>query len=228
MSLTVSDIIAGAELRAEPYVPEQGSPKGVLVRQLSGLDSDVVNMVALQNPGLLSTAATAITIVSATNRTGYSLESARKYFNFQWVDADGNIFPIKIVDERSYEHPPYHPSALIRGTTFLPCDPIEEGWSGSDSRGIYVGDGDTVTYSYIPEHTKLTALADTCEGPDFAREYYEITLALNILLSAPFPVPQGKLIEMSDNSRKAYRDLLLTISKQVPLETSVREKMRMY
>lgn len=229
MSLTVSDIIEGAELRAEPYVPSSGAPKGVLIRQLDGLDSEIVNLVAIQVPTLLSSVPSDITIVLATNSTGYSLEAARKWFNFQWVDSDGNIFPLRVVNERDYSHPPIHPSGIIRGTTFYPCDPIEKEWSGSDARHVFVGDGDVVTYSYIPEHTQLTATSDTCEGPDFAREYYETSLALNLMLSAPYPVPQGKMLEMRDRSNSARRDLLLAIAKQAPIESSINtSSKRMY
>lgn len=229
MSLTVSDIITGAELRAEPYVQETGTPKGILVRQLDGLDSEVVGWVALHDKAHLSTAASELTVVKATNSTGYSLESARRWFAFRWVDSDDNVFPFDIVDERLYDHPPKHPAAIIRAGKLYPCDPLEIGWeTSSDERQVFVGNGDVIRYSYIPEHTQLTALSDTCESPDYARDYFESSLALSIVLSYPRPVPQGKMVELSNKAQEAKRLLLITIAKQTSKESSVRQEQRMY
>jgi len=222
MSLTVSDLIQGAELAAFPYIPEEGTPRAVLIRQLSNLDSEVVSMCVKQNASFLVTAATSLPVVTATNPTGYTLSAARSWLNFQWVDSDDNIFPIRIVDEREYDHPPRHPAGIIRASKFYPCDPLELSWETSDARTIYVGDGDVITYSYVPEHTKLTTLAATMSGPDFARTFYEKSLALNIMLSCPIAVPQPKLAQMNGEAMLAKQELLLAIAKSTPQQSNTR------
>ena len=183
MALLVSDLIDNARDRAFPYgVGNEDVPDAVLMRHLGALDYSIVAKVALMAPDLLDSApgASPVTIVLASNATGYALVAALRYHNFEYEDVNNRRLPIRILGHRSFEHPPVNPSGIMRANTFFPADPDERGWAGSEIRSYFRGDGDKFHYRTIPLPTRPTALSDSLASPDFAREYFELSLVSSL------------------------------------------------
>ena len=79
MTLTPANLIADAVLAAHPYTPTQALALGPLLRQLTGLDTEVVNWYSIQAPERIAVSATDLTVTMAANLAGYPLEAARSY-----------------------------------------------------------------------------------------------------------------------------------------------------
>jgi len=216
MALLARDIIDDAFGRAFPYVRETDIVYGALLKHLSSLDEEVVQWYTLQHPERLNTVATPITVVKSQNPTGYTLQAAGAlgYSEFRWIDSNNFIWPINIVAEDRFDHPMLHPAGMIRGNTFFPADPTELRWQNTDPRQFYIGNGDTITYSFMPLPGQLTGLSSTLVSPDEARNYISSAITTQILLNASGDVPQEKLQVAMAYMGQRRQELLLDMMKR--------------
>jgi hypothetical protein len=166
-----------------------------LVGYLSSLDRDVATDIAKVAPEILAQSGSDITIVKATNPTGYALQSgAIRYFDFTYVAETTEYHRnIRMVPPAQFDQAPGHPSATIVGETFLPCDPLNRRWNSQDDRTFFNGNGEVVRYRYVATPAALTGPTSSLTSPDFARPYFETALATMILMlnSAPAPMITG-------------------------------------
>lgn len=192
MALTASDLIDDAKVASYPFVREENISPAALLRHLTSLEREIVTHFSLQAPDRLSTAGTNVTIVKSTNPTGYILTAAKAYTTFKYIDKDSNEWKIEIAPEG--KRPSKHPAAFVRGSTFFPIDPFELGWdTDAGDRPFYTGDADVVSYRYIAEPAKITAMTQTLVSPDEAEPYIVAALRLNILLMYGQEVPAERL-----------------------------------
>lgn len=183
MALTPQNLIDDAKLQAWPFLREEDISPAALLRQLTSLDREVVGLIAAQYPERISVQATDVTIVLATNATGYTLSAAKNYSNFVHVSASsGERLPIEIVPEG--KEPSKHPAAYIYGVTFLPIDQYERDWDTSLGDRLFFLSGDKVEYRYIPEPGRVTTMSQTLASPDEAESYFREALTLSILLNS--------------------------------------------
>jgi len=216
MAILASEIINDAFGRAFPYVRETDIVYGPLLRHLASLDTEVVQWYTLQYPERLNLVATPIPVVLSQNPNGYILQAAGAlgYSEFRWIDTNNYIWPINIVPEDRFDHPMLHPAGMIRGNTFFPADPTELRWQNNDPRQFYIGNGDTITYSYMPLPGQLTSLSSTLVSPDEARNYIAAAITTQILMNAAGDVPQEK-IQLSMAYMAARRqELMLDMMKR--------------
>lgn len=190
MALQPVDLIADATGLAFPFISEYGVAPGQLLRHLTTLDDEIVNMFATSAPERLSLPGTTITIVAANNAAGYALTDARAYTDFRYIDSNGVVWtsPIVIVPESRFDSPDRDPAGIIRNnagvSTFYPCDPFRMNWLTTlNVRPFFVGDGDQVKYRYIPALARVTTLTQTLLSPEEARPYIMWSLAATILMS---------------------------------------------
>jgi hypothetical protein len=215
MSLLVSDLINTAVGRAYPFIRETDIAPGQLCKILTGLDQEVLHWYSIQAPERTTTVAAPITVVLSQNVAGYALVAlAYVYTNFKWIDNQGFVWPINMVPENRFDHPGKHPAALVRNSTFYPCDPNEVRWtniSGSigGQRQFFAGNGDTITYDYQPIGPNITTTSQNMTSPDEAREYFTSSLTFHILLNSSEMIPQGRLA-MAQASMALRRQELLT------------------
>lgn len=216
MATLASDIINDAFGRAFPYVRETDIVYGPLLRHLSSLDTEVVQWYTLQFPERLNVQAAAIPVVKNSNPTGYPLQAtgALGYSEFRWIDAQNFIWPINIVPEDRFDHPMLHPAGMIRGNTFFPADPIELRWQNTDPRQFYIGNGDTITYSFMAIPAQLTTLGQTLSSPDEARNYISAALTLQVLMNASGEVPQERIQYATAQMSMRRQELLLDMMKR--------------
>ncbi|OHD26420.1 MAG: hypothetical protein A2Y38_18945 [Spirochaetes bacterium GWB1_59_5] len=213
MSIDLADILNDAELNAAPYAHENSVFRGPMLKQLSVLDKEVADIFLLTNPDRISLAGTNLTVVTATNLTGYSLAVAKSYRGFTYVDSDDLPTPIYIVvSEKEYDDPPVHPAGIVRGSKFYPCDYLGLRWVGSDERLFFKADGDKITYRYVPEPPVYTAISGCLYAPNEAYPYLLASLTLGILLRAG--APQGVLAAQFAAREEAKRSLYLTATKR--------------
>lgn len=229
MALTVNSLIDDAIGEAYPFLAEYGVAKGHLLRHLSALEHDIVRTIATHNPHRLSAAGADVTIVPATNPTGYSLTDALKYVSFHYVNSNGLVHPhpIRIVRDDQYDNPPEHPSAVIRGSTFFPCDPAGTRWTASGSRGYYVGNGDKVVYRYIARPAALTTGTQTLASPDEARNFFVKSLVYQLLLGYP-GVPPTRLADAESARTAEWANLHINLAKRSPVQSSYAGDSDMY
>jgi len=216
MALLASDIVNDAFGRAFPYVRETDIVYGPLLKHLTALEMEVVQWYTFQSPERLNVQAPAITVVKSQNPTGYVLQSAGAlgYSEFRWIDAQNFIWPINIVPEDRFDHPMLHPAGMVRGNTFFPADPIELRWSNTDPRQFYIGNGDTITYSYMALALPVTSLTQTLASPDEARNYLSAALTAQILLNAAEAVPQEKMQIAMASMGARRQELMLEMMKR--------------
>lgn len=191
MSLIVSSLLSDAKDEAFPYLREELSATGPLLRHLTRLDREIVSLYALQAPERLSAAASAITVVAASNAAGYALQTSRFYSDFRYYTSADVEYFVEIVPEG--KSPSRHPAAYVRGSTLYPADPFKQRWAGTDGRPYWVGDGDEVTYRYVPQPAKITATSSTLVSPDEAEQYIIAALVFHILLLYGAEVPPDRL-----------------------------------
>jgi len=142
--MTPNDLISTARAMALPYGGTSVFP-GVLAAELTQLDKEVVGMYQMDVPQRVSAQATDITVVFASNPTGYGLTYGESYQDLRLVDSGGYETPIRIVSESEFLHPPVHPAGTIRGSTFFPCDPLGRDWDvAGGARQVFIGDGDVI------------------------------------------------------------------------------------
>ena len=218
MSLLPSDLIADATQQAYPYISENALAPGPLLRHLSVLDADVVNWFSVTAPERLSTAGADITVVLATNPTGYALTTGRSYYDFRWIDKDGNVWPdrIRIVPESQFLSPPAHPAGIVRGSTFFPCDDLGLRWTSTATRTFFIGNGDTIAYRYMTEPVRITALSQALISPDEARDYLQWSLVMHILLADVTTPPERVQIAMQAAAAAKQQLLLLANKRTLP------------
>jgi hypothetical protein len=220
MALLASDIINDAIAMAYPYVWEPGVNTQQLLRVLTVLDEDVVQLYSNQFPERLDQVAT-ITVVQSQNATGYALQSSPvdTYGNFNWIDSQGITWPINIVTASRFDHPGEHPAGIVRASTFFPCDPQEIGWTQpAQPRNFFIGNGDTIQYRYLLTATRITSLSQNLASPDEHRDFFTTNLALNILLNASGdprqPIPPEVLQMAVQRASQQKQDLLLGMMKR--------------
>lgn len=225
MSLSPNDLINEALGLAYPYIGENATARGPLLSQLTSLEKEVADMIVATSPNLAATAGADITIVLATNPTGYTLDAAKAYLTktFKYVDLGGNILPLRIVPDAQYAHPPTHPAAMIRGIKFFPCDPLEKAWAGSDARSIFGGGGDKVTYELVAEPAAVTTLAQTLVSPDLVRPYFVSSLALSVVLASDSvsPVSPTRLQQLTAAMMGARDGLPALLAQRARVESSI-------
>lgn len=221
MTLTAGDLILDAQALCYPNVDDHMVSKVALLRQLTSLDEKVIDLLTITAPQRVSAAASNLNISLANNLAGYSLTAARSYHSFQYFDKDSNwINDIRIVPERKFDHPPVHPAGIVRGSTFFPCDPMENRWSTADQRDYFRGDGDTIRYRLITSPAVLTALTQTLASPDEARQYFVWSLVMGILLQAGGVTPE-RLQVAAGQIAEQEGALRLMASKRVPTQASL-------
>ena len=220
MALLVSDVITDAISMAYPYVWEPGVNRQQLLRVLTVLDEDVVQLYSNQFPERLDAGQT-ITVVSSQNAAGYALQSTPvdTYGDFNWIDNQGIVWPIQIVTASRFDHPGQHPAGIIRGQTFFPCDPQEIGWTQpGQPRNFFIGNGDTIAYRFLLQAVRITSLAQNLASPDEHRDFFTTNLALNILLNASgdprAPIPPEVIQMAAARASQQKQDLLLGMMKR--------------
>lgn len=218
MSLTPTLLIADAQLLAYPYSAAHTVAPAVLLRELQVADHDIMEMFGLTAPERMSQEPItgSLTVVPATNITGYTLEESHFYTDWKYLNSDGDIYLITIVPEKDLDHPPVAPAGIVRGTKFYPADPMWKRWSGSDERTFYIGDGDTISYRYIADTARVTSMTQTLSSPDEGREYLVATLVLSILMaaSASMAVPQLRLQQAVAARDSAFQGMQLMAAKR--------------
>ena len=182
--MTPNDLISVAEGLAFPFAAPHTVAPGVLLRELTFLDMEVVGIFQVNAPERLSAAGTDITVAAASNANGYTLTDADTYIDFQWVSADGVLTPIRIVPETLFENPPVHPAGIVRGSKFYPADPLRRRWADTGWRPYFAGNGDKIAYRYLASAVALTSLSQTLASPPEAQPYLQWSLVLSILLAA--------------------------------------------
>jgi hypothetical protein len=220
MPLLVSDVINDAIAMSYPYVWEPGVNTQQLLRILTVLDEDVIQLYSNQFPERLDAGAT-ITVVASQNAAGYTLQSTPvdTYGDFNWVDNQGIVWPISIVTASRFDHPGEHPAGIVRNQTFFPCDPQEIGWTQpGQPRNFFFGNGDTIQYRYLLMASRITSLSQNLSSPDEHRDFFTTNLALNILLNASgdprAPIP-SEVIQMAvQRAAQQKQDLLLGMMKR--------------
>jgi hypothetical protein len=227
MALLANDLVNDAFGRAFPYVRETDIVYGPLLKHLTSLDMEVVQWYTFQSPERLNTQAPAITVVGSQNPTGYTLQPAGAlgYSEFRWIDSQNFIWPINIVPEDRFDHPMLHPAGIVRGNTFFPADPIELRWSNNDPRQFYIGNGDTITYSYMPLVQPVTALTQNLVSPDEARNYIAASLTAQILLNAAEAVPQEKMQLAMAQMGARRQELMLEMMKRSEARARAMEQV---
>jgi len=220
MPLLVSDIVNDAIAMAYPYVWEPGVNTQQLLRVLTVLDEDIVQLYSNQFPERLDAGAS-ITVVSSQNVAGYALQSTPvdTYGNFNWVDSQGIVWPISIVTSSRFDHPGQHPAAIVRGQTLFPCDPQEIGWTQpGQPRNFFIGNGDTITYRFLLQAVRIVSLSQNLASPDEHRDFFTTNLAMNILLNATGdprqPIPPEVLQMVVARAQQQKQDLLLGMMKR--------------
>jgi hypothetical protein len=217
MTLQAQDLINDAIGLAFPYIRETDIAPGTLLKHLTWLDQEVMNLYALHMPERITTEGSDITVVFASNVNGYPLAaSAWAYLDLVYVDNQGFAWPLNIVPEDKFDHPMKHPAVLIRGATFYPCDPAEVRWNlafDPSPRQFYVGNGDVISYDYVATGVKITSLSQNLLSPDEGRNYIVADLALEILLTSE-NVPQTRLQKANEQRTNNRNGLLMNIVKR--------------
>src|SRR6266566_5065280 len=112
MSMLAGDLINSAIAKAYPFIRETDYAPGQMLKLVAGLDQEITYMYSVHAPERISVAGTPITVVAATNPTGYALTAAYSYSNLKWVDNNGFVWPINIVSENHFDHPGQHPAGI--------------------------------------------------------------------------------------------------------------------
>ena len=223
--MTGQELVDRAKALALPFVGQMATAPGPLLQQINALDTEVVDLVLRVAPQALSTAGSTVAIGNhAANAAGYALTAARSYTDFKYVDNEGYTYPITIVPETHFDDPSVHPSAIVAGSTLLPCDPAMSRWTESGDQGWWLS-GDTVEYRYVANPTPLTVFSGTLASPTFAQNYMTWALVLHILLAFHGHegiVPQARLEMVMQLRQTAYSDLAMTIARLSPVTSSLR------
>ena len=223
MTLTASTLIDNALTAAYPFVPEYGVAKGQLLRRLSALEQEIVFHYTMHAPERIASSGTVV-IDSANNATGHTLTTAQSYYDFKLFTVE-NVFEsdIRIVPDRSYDLPPVHPSAVIRGVLLLPSDPYGRRWAtDAGQRPWFRGNGDEIRYRYVPAPAQISTLSATLVSPDEAQQYIEHQLTLQALItaSAVMAVPQEVIANIVRLLEGTKQDLALHSVKRTDVKSS--------
>jgi hypothetical protein len=192
-----------------------------LVSYLSSLDRDISANIAKIAPEILAQTGTEITTTKANNAAGYALQAgAIRYFDFTYVSADTEYHrSIRMVPLHQQDQAPGHPSGVVLRDNFIPCDPLNRRWDGvSDDRTFFNGDGEVVRYRYVANPAALTGPTSSLTSPDFARPFFERSLATLIMSLNAAPVA---MIQMSATiEERMRRQLGLTIHTYAEKKTA--------
>jgi len=229
MSLIAGDLLADAEALAYPYVADGAVAPVPLLRTLSALDAEVTGMIVSVAPHLLVVNATPISVVFATNATGYTLVAARSYVDFKLEDSDNVFYPVRIVPTKQLDKTVGpHPCAVVEGVTLFPVDAQGNRWqSTSSDRRYWRGGEDTLHYRYVVPDIRLTTLTGatgTLASPDWALDYLLWSLTLRILLSfhgVDGNVPSEKLTAVDARVGQSRQNLWQSIANAAAASSSV-------
>lgn len=223
MALLAKDLIDDATALAYPYIAEYATSPVALLRQLSSLDERVIDILLLTAPERVSAAGSNLNCSLANNLAGYALATARAYVDFQYFDKDDNIISaVRILPEGNFDRPPQHPAGIVRGSTFYPCDPLNNRWATAELRDFFRGDGDTIRYRYVADPVRLTALTQTLASPDETEQYFIWNLVLTILLQAGGAAPERQQVVAAQIAEQE-RIIGLMASKRTITQSSVGE-----
>lgn len=225
MALVVRDLITQATQLVYPNLGPSEISESALMSQMGALDDEIVQLVHHHAPHLLVKKSRVITITTAQNPLGYSLEDAMSYERFTYVDKDDNLYDLTIVDITARNESTYEPSAYIsqtaQGPTLFPIDEREKDWAGTDIRNWFKGDGDRITYLILPQpHVPAD---DTTElmAPDFCRAYIVQSLVTQIL--AIQDVPVDKLQKSFQREQELKRLMLTEIYRNINIKSAIRK-----
>lgn len=222
MSLTPNNLIEDAKLQAFPYLRDENVAPGALLRHLTTLDREVIGLLAQHAPERVSVQAADITIVEATNLTGYALNAAKHYSDWIYIDIDGHRTPIEIAPEG--KKPAASPAGRVFGNSFFPIDPLDKGWDADfGARTWYIGDGDKIAYRYIAEPVRVTSMTQTLASPDEVESYFKEALVLQILLSCGHEVPAERIQNQQRTLTLAKQNTLLEIIKRAGVTSRTGE-----
>jgi hypothetical protein len=217
VALLVSDLIADAFSFAYPFVPEYATARGPLLRKLSQLDDKVVGEIALNAPGRLATIASDITVVFATNPTGYTLQAgATAYLNFKYKYPDGRITPLTVFGDMIPDTT-QAPAAALRGATLYPLDPNKSRWISPGQ--YFIGNGDKIGYDYVPGTVPVTLLTQTLISPDDARQYIVSELTLQVLLAGGI-APQLRIQAAVGDKNDMWQGLVSWMKGRADMQSS--------
>jgi len=221
MALRAGDLIDQAKLMASPTGFTAGVSPTQLMAHLSNLDNDLIETVNQIMPSLASTAGVEITTSSALNQVGYDLDPALGYTDFKYVDSQDGVWEIHVVMEVDFLNPSRHPACMIAQgigpyRTLIPVDPLGENWSTSTDRSFF-RDGDRIMYRYIPLPTRLEALEDELQAPDFAANYLvQSTAGLILQMLGGDP---AQVQSFAQREQLYYKTFMMQLYKQARIHT---------
>lgn len=182
MSLTVGPLITSAEGMAYPYVTARSTLPGPLLRTLATLDAEVTGMIASVAPHLVTVPCTTpIPIVFASNPTGYALEAAKSWKDFRLVDANGQIYPVRISPHLDFAQK--HPAVYVESGKVYPVDSMSRRFADSSVYRKFWVTGDTLHYRKVQADSVPSSLTSTLLSPEYAAQYMIWTLAYMLLLN---------------------------------------------
>lgn len=219
--MTAQEIINSALKQAHPFIGPQEAAKGVLLDSLSSLDEQVIQWIVTVNNDLIAKEVDTVTIATALNADGYTLKLSPTYRDFKYINKDGDVTPIRLVLPDDIDNPGAIPAGAIEanvvatlGPKFRPADPLRKRWATAGARAYYKGDGDTISYRYVPQTSQLTALSDDLVSPATARPFLIASVVLDILLRAQ-GVPPTRLQAAVQGQEKARQAMVMVVHKQV-------------
>lgn len=221
MSLTASELIDTAIARNYGQLGMQRISKASLIAELSFQDETIVHKLVQMAPDLLATqVATPVTITTADNATGYTLQDGLHYRDFSLYNPTTDAYtPITMIRWESIDSPPRNPAGVVRlnttgsGAIFYPSDPNGNRWTLGGTRGWYnEGESETFVYSYVAPDSPISKLTDTLRSPDMARPTLIASLALRLLVSNP-RASQAALQAAMQEYTAAMSDLMFNAVK---------------
>ena len=219
--MTAKEIIDSALKQAHPFIGPQETAKAVLLDSLSSLDEQIVQWIATVNNDLVAKEVDTVSVATALNADGYTLKLSPTYRDFKYINKDGDVTPIRLVLPDDLDNPGGTPAGAIEanvvaslGPKFRPADPLGKRWATAGARAYFKGDGDKVSYRYIPQTSQLTALSDDLVSPATARPFLIASLVLDILLRAP-GVPPIRLQAAVQGQEAAQQAMVMVVHKQV-------------
>jgi hypothetical protein len=228
MSLTASELLTDAKLLAMPYLREESTAPGPLLRVLTALDSDVVRQVAIYAPERLSAEGSTFSVNHSLNLAGYPLSPGIRYGAFAYLAEDGSTTDLALVPGSRFPFTDRHPSGIIRGggteAKFYPCDPFGRSWETTDSRPWFSVLTEQVAYRYVPAPARVTALAQTMTGPDEARDYYQWMLCAYLLGIAG--APEERIAAVRQLAGLARDEFITNMMKRQPTASAFGEPIQ--
>jgi hypothetical protein len=211
--MLAGDVIDDGILGAYPFIREDNLSPASLLRTLSTVEKEVISWYIRSYPERISVASSAVPVVLASNLAGYTLTSARAYYNFKYQNTDGYEEDIDIVPHG--KRPTRHPAAYIVGNTLFPIDPLERNWAENGSNNVYFRLGDTFSYDYIAEPAQIVSKSATLASPDEVRPYLESVITLQVLLQNAGNVPQDRMQAQYATVQQQKQNFLFLLSKRI-------------